>query len=313
MQVEIQRRFSRGMAFQWFYVLSNAMTTGSAGETNNSTVPDPAAFLPGSVPTDYDQFNRYWNYRRDINIPHHRIRWNFVYELPVGKGKHFLPNAGSALNRLAGGWQLSAYASMRDRYWALPTGNWGTFGQVEIYGSKYPVQDCRGTSQNATVATCIPGYLYSNGYIPASQINSHNPNGVPNGVMGVPANYTPSNTPIYPIPPGGCPAGDPNCGTNNVTITLNNGQTVRVAYANNGNHPWRQQYVPGPWSWTVVDASLFKEVPIRERLRLRINLDAFNALNEAGVNMPASATGIIAMNVSNNSPRVLQWTARLNW
>jgi hypothetical protein len=51
MEVEIQRRFNRGLAFQWFYVLSNAMTCGSRGEVaTNSQVPDPVTFLPGTLP-----------------------------------------------------------------------------------------------------------------------------------------------------------------------------------------------------------------------------------------------------------------------
>jgi hypothetical protein len=258
--------------------------------------------------------NRFWNYQRDTDIPHHRIRWNAVYELPVGKGKRFLSRAGGVLDRIAGGWQLSAYASLQSRYWSLPTGNWGYLNNdIQIYGMKYPIKDCRGTGASATVATCVPGYLYYNGYIPANQINSTNSRGVPNGVMGVPSNFAPSNKPIWPAPATGCVSGDPNCETNNVTVALNNGTTVRVAYGNGGLHPWRQQYIPGPWNTPALNASLFKVIPIKERLRLRINLDAFNSLNMPGVNNVASATGIIAMNTSNNSPRSLQWTARLTW
>jgi hypothetical protein len=314
LEVELARRFARGLAFQWFYVLSNAMKTGSRGEVNNSTVPDPVTFLPGTAPSNYDALNRFWNYQRDTDIPHHRIRWNTVYELPFGKGKRFLSNGGHVLDRLAGGWQVSAYGAVQSRYWALPTGNWGYQGEIEIYGMKYPIQDCRGTGQNAAVATCNPGYLYYNGYIPANQINSYNSRGVPNGVMGVPSSYKPSSLPIWPAPVSGCGSGDPNCETNNVTIALNNGTSVRVAYGNGGLHPWRQQYIPGPWTTMPVNASLFKVVPIHERFKLRINLDAFNALNMPGVNNVSNpGAGIILMNTSNNSPRTLQWTARLNW
>ncbi len=312
MEVEVQRRFSGGLAFQWFYVLGNAMKTGSRGEVNNSTVPDPATFLAGTVPVDYDQMNRFWNYQRDTDVPKHRMRWNTVYELPLGKGKKFFPNAGGVLNRFAGGWQVSAYGSVQSRYWSLPTGNWD-LSNVEIYGLKYSIQDCRGTGTNATVASCIPGYLYYNGYIPANQIGSYNKNGVPNGVMGVPSNYKPSNQPLYPEPATGCPAGDAMCGTNNVIVALNNGTTVRVAYGNNGAHLWRQQYVPGPWNTMTVNSSLFKVIPINERFRVRLNIDAFNVLNMPGMNNVAPATGIIAMNTSNNAPRSLQWSLRLNW
>jgi hypothetical protein len=312
LQVELQRRFSGGMAFQAYYVLSNALYTGSQGETTNSNVPDPAAFLPGTVPTDPDAMNRFWNYQREASIPQHRFNWNVVYQLPIGKGKRFLASAGPVLDRIVGGWQLSGYATVQSRYWALPTGNWD-LGTVQVYGFKYPIQDCRSTAANATNASCIPGYLYYNGYLPANLINTHNRNGVPNGIMGVPSNYQPAQQPLYPIPSGGCATGDPTCGTNNVIVPLNNGTTVRVAYGNNGLHPWRNQYVNGPWTTMPVNASLFKVVPIHERLKLRIQMDAFNALNMPGVNNVASATGFIAFNTSNNSPRDLQWSLRLNW
>src|SRR5690348_8873827 len=126
-------------------------------------------------------------------------------------------------------------------------GNWD-LGEIKSYSFHYRIRDCRATAANATASSCIPGYLYYNGYLPANQINSHNKNGVPNGVMGVPSNYQPAQQPLYPIPPGGCGANDPTCGTNNVMVALNNGTTVRVAYGNNGLHPWRNQYMPGPWT-----------------------------------------------------------------
>ena len=63
---------------------------------------------------------------------------------------------------------------------------------VEIYGDKYPIEDCRS-------GACFPGYLWWNGYIPANQINSVDRNGKPNGVMGVPANYKPAAAPLIPL------------------------------------------------------------------------------------------------------------------
>jgi hypothetical protein len=46
-------------------------------------------------------------------------------------------------------------------------------------------------------------------------------------------------------------------------------------------HPWRQQYFPGVRQWGL-DASLFKAIPINERLVMRINADFFNILNRPG-------------------------------
>ena len=311
--VQVERRFSSGLAFQGWYALSNALNTvGTTSETTTVSLNDPYTYLPGTVPTNRNAENRFINYQRDSTIPHHRISGNMVYQIPVGKGKKFLTGAGRALDLLVGGWQMSGYTTLQSRYWALPTSYMG-FGTAQIYGFKYPIEDCRSTAATATVASCLPGYLYYNGYIPPTQINSVNKNGVPNGVEGVPSSYVPAEHPLNPIPTAGCPAGNSLCGTDNVYVTLKNGTQVLTQLTNNGLNPWRNQYVPGPWTVPAVNASLFKEFTIHERLKLRLQMDAFNVLNMPGMNNVTSLTGIIDMSTSNNSARVLQWTARINW
>ena len=41
--------------------------------------------------------------------PGHLLQWNFVDELPLGKGKHFLSGASGLANRIVGGWEVSGY------------------------------------------------------------------------------------------------------------------------------------------------------------------------------------------------------------
>jgi hypothetical protein len=62
-----------------------------------------------------------------------------------------------------------------------------------------------------------------------------------------------------------------------------------------------------------VHGSLFKVIPLNERLKLRLNMDFFNVLNMPGVRLPDAGTGILSLQNSNNAPRQLQWTLRLNW
>ena len=313
LQVEMQRRFDKGLGFQWSYVMSNSMWAGSGQQVQGSSsqLPDPVTFLPGSVPSNFDAYNRFYNYARDPYIPQHRVKWNVIYELPLGTGKPLLSNSGKLLNRIVGGWQLAASSSIGSRYITLPTDNWGSFGPVEVYGRKYPVQDC-------TSGTCFNSYLWYNGYIPANQINSHNAAGQCTGICGVPSNYHPSNQPIWPIPATSNPS-DPNVslyGTNIVYVPLQNGSQQRVAL-DTGLNPWRNQLIPGPWAWTM-DSSLFKVIPITERLKLRLNLDAFNVFNMPGTALPDPGTplpdtGVISMQTSGNTPRQLQWSVRLTW
>ena len=304
-QLEAERRYSRGMAFQVFYLLSNSTSTGATpsqgGDFTVNAVYQPDIFLPGTMPQNLDQRIRFYRYARDTDIPQHRIRWNFLYDLPVGRGKALLGNTGTRLNRLIGGWQVAGYGSTQSRWWSLPAGNWGLFGQPQIYGTQYPIQDCRS-------GQCFPGYLYYNGYIPANRIN------VTGGVMGVPSNYTPSSAPLYPTPANGGSPSDPNFRyyeTNNVFVPLKNG-TQQLVALDTGLNPWRNQAIKGPWL-TSMNASLYKTVPIKERLFLRINLDAFNVFNQPGLPLPDPTTGILSLRTSAQGARVLQYSARLTW
>ena len=86
-QLELERRYSKGVAFQVFYVLSNTFGAGGQGFSGTSVVREPNQFMPGAVPTDYDKLNRLLSYQRDITIPKHRVRWNWIVDLPFGKGK----------------------------------------------------------------------------------------------------------------------------------------------------------------------------------------------------------------------------------
>lgn len=307
-QFEVQRRYRDGISWQFFYVLSNALGTGNiaTGDSSTNAIFNPEVYLPGAVPQDIDARNRLLNFRRDTDIPKHRFRWNFLVDLPVGPGKRFLNSKHPVLSRLVGGWQIASYGSRRSRYWELPDSNWGSLGNVEIYGTKYKIEDCRS-------GRCIPGYLYWNGYIPANRINSVDAQGRPNGVMGVPDNYTPSNTPVWPTPASGIPAGDPNAAlyeTNNVNVRLKNGSVQRVGLDTN-LHPWRQQYFNAPWVFDM-SASLFKTVQITEQVQARFNIDAFNVLNNPGLGIPGD-NGILSLQNSNNTPREIQLTLRLSW
>jgi hypothetical protein len=304
--VEIAHRYSKGYAFQAFYVMQNALACSGNRYVLSRFPQQPLGnFLPGAVPADEQERNRFLNYFRDPDVAKHRFTYNWLVDLPFGKGKKLARNATGVLDRLIGGWQIAGSGTMVSNWWTLPTSNYMT-GNVEIYSKQYPVQDCRS-------GVCYPGYLYWNGYIPANRINSYDANGKPNGVMGVPSTYKPSNNPLIPTPANGGSPSDPlypYYETNTAFVPLKNGTVQRVAFNNNLN-PWRNQYVLGPMTY-MLNASLFKTVRIREGMFLRFNADFFNVLNLAGTPLPAS-DGIIQMRNSANVPRQLQLTGRLSW
>lgn len=274
--IEVLRRQKDGWSYQFFYTLSNNFRSGGNG----------------------------W---RDTAVPHHWLRWNWLVDLPLGRGKEWGGSVSPMMDKLIGGWQLAGTGAYRSSSWTLPTGNWGDLGDIGICGTKRRIEDCRS-------GTCIPGCLYWNGYIPANRINSRDASGKPNGVMDVPDDYKPAHLPIHPTPKEGVAANAPMAPcyeSNNVWIPLKNGTVQRVGM-DTSCHPWRQQYLPGPWNFGV-DASIFKTVRFCERMALRMNADFFNVLNNPGMGLPNSTIGIISLQNSSNGPRQLQLKLRLSW
>jgi len=311
MEFEVERRYSKGVGFQLSYVVGNTLATGATWSPG--VIPATNQFMPGAVPENFDELNRFLNYRRDTDVPKHRVRWNWIVDLPFGSGKLIGGNASGVLDKIIGGWQIAGMGNLRSNYFSLPTGNWNITGEkIEIYGYKYPIQDCRS-------GQCQPGYLWWNGYIPSNRINSYDPvTGKPNGIMGVPDHYKPAVTPLIPwgtteLPPNAPP--DTNIqnhwDSNDVWIPMKDGSVRRQAY-NPGLHPWRNQYMPGVRQWGL-DASLFKNVRFGERVNVRVNADFFNVLNAPGNPNSIGGDGILSTRNSGQAARVLQFGARLTW
>ena len=305
-QFEVERRYAKGIGYQIFYVIGNAMATGKQGVDDTMSVYPESYYLPGTVPSDARERGIFLNYQRDTSVPKHRVHWNWIADLPFGKGKALAGGAKGIVDKLIGNWQIAGRGGLSSSYFQLPTNYYPNGQEIESYGYKYPIEDCRG-------GTCRPGYLWWNGYIPANQINSYDAQGRPNGVMGVPANYKPSTEPLIPYPKTPNPADPmfPYYGSNTVWMTLKDGTSQRTTYSP-PLHPWQNQFMPSVRSWDV-SASLFKTIPIRERFQVRLNVDFFNVLNKAGNPNSVGADGILSTRNSGNSPRQLQFSLRLSW
>jgi hypothetical protein len=312
LRFELERRYSKGIGYQLFYVAGNNLSTltGGTGGWDGGQLLAASQFLPGAVPTDHNERNRLLNYKRDISVPKHRVRWNWIVDLPFGKGKMLGRNANALTQAVIGGWQLAGTGTVRSNYFSLPTDQYFN-GAAEVYGKKYPIQDCRS-------GTCFPGYLWWNGYIPQNQINSRDAQGRPNGIMGVPDNYRSAGRPLIPwgstTAPANFPAGaslQSFWDTNTVWVRLDNGTVQQVGF-NDNLHPWRNQFLPGVWEWGQ-DASLFKEFNVREAVRVRLNIDAFNVFNAPGIPTGVSSNGLVSTRESGKGSREMQFTLRVSW
>ncbi|MDQ6675851.1 MAG: carboxypeptidase-like regulatory domain-containing protein [Acidobacteriota bacterium] len=304
LQLNYQKQYRRGVAYQIFYVYSRAFRVGGNTFRDSSLYP-AANFLPGTLPAGLDPgtvlkpsqaLNRYENYHVDTAIPEHHIQFNGILDMPVGKGKRFLRNSNRFVDALLGGYQVAFVGQVVSQSFQVDAANWGTTSPVQIYKSSVPINDCRS-------GVCHPAYEWFNGYVAPTVINA-----AKNGITGLPANYVPYLAPINNTP------GTANYGNNNVPVTLKNGTQVQTGYSPGpaGANPFSQTVLPGPNNY-VTDISLYKVFSITERVKFRLNVDAFNALNIQGRVNPNKTDGIESLQTSYWTPRQIQFSARLTF
>ena len=106
LEVQIERRLSKGMSYNLAYVWAKSLDTRSfdptitvVGTGNSATAAD--------TPTDIN--NRRLNYAPSDFDRRHVVQWNFVSELPFGKGKRWMGNASKMTDRVLGGWEVTGY------------------------------------------------------------------------------------------------------------------------------------------------------------------------------------------------------------
>ncbi len=319
-KAELERRYSKGVGFQVMYQFFNSTKAASHGWYYDSMVSPVSSFLPAEQIPDHHRYMKTYMYKRDTNIPHDELRWNWIVDVPVGKGKKFLGHANKFLDAFVGGWQLTSMGRWRNNWITLPAGtNWPTGEPVHYYGRDIPIQDC-------TSGVCRNAFLMWNGYIPAYLINSVDANGKPNGYMGIPSNYKPATAPLWPYPAdyrSRTAANDPNFnnyGNSYIWLPVTNQSApVRFNYSGTANdqmyspvHPWNGAAILGAGNWNF-DTALFKAFSIAERAKLRVQCDTFNTFNHPGDVASAGGSGVASNYGSQNSARVLQLSMRMTW
>ena len=93
MTAEVERRLARGLQFQSSWVWARDIGDLERGQALEN-------------PFDRARERSVWP-----DIPTHRFSTNWIYQLPWGKGKPFLSNAGRVLDAIVGGWEVSGIYS----------------------------------------------------------------------------------------------------------------------------------------------------------------------------------------------------------
>jgi len=99
LQVRGEKRFSGGLQFQGNFTWASAFDFAN----------------------DYFLWNHNIDYGREGGVRRFVFNFNGFYELPFGRGKHFLKSAGRAADLLIGGWQLSGLGTWESGYPFTPS------------------------------------------------------------------------------------------------------------------------------------------------------------------------------------------------
>jgi hypothetical protein len=214
----------------------------------------------------------------------HSFGWTWGYPLPIGRGKHFLNSAPRWLDSVVGGWQITGFT------------HWQTGAPITISSNRQTF------SSGVTSTPVLVG-------MSASQLQSH---------IGV---YRTGNS-VYWL--------DPSLGLNTakgLTSTANfcaPGQTsacwAEPAPGTLGQLAYNG--FSGPRFFDQ-DASISKNIQIKERLRFEMRLEAYDLFNNpnfggAQLSLDGTTFGQLTSTVDTArgggvTSRIIQWAARLHF
>ena len=94
-----ERRYSRGLALSASYTFSKSLDTGGGSLSNFSDQHSGAPQNSADIAAEKG---------RSAFDTRHRLAFNAVYELPIGRGKALAANASGFVQQLVGGWQVNS-------------------------------------------------------------------------------------------------------------------------------------------------------------------------------------------------------------
>lgn len=264
LQFEVRKKFSQGLALQANYTFQKTLT--------NAPGTDQRRFE-----FQLDPNRDFLEYSRATYDQTHVFNMNAIYELPFGKGKYFLTDAGPFLNRLVGGWQLNSIVSIAS---GAP---FGIFDPRGAYSTT--ARSTRNTATSSLTKEEIKNLvgLYN----------------TPNG--------------IYYINPAVI---DPNTGrgANGINSPAFAGQVFFNTQPGQVGNTERF-FLNGPMYFNI-DASLFKKINITERVNVQVRAEAFNLLNHTNFFLgqaPSINSATFGKITQTFSPRIMQFGFRLEF
>lgn len=138
MKLEIGRRFHSGLQFDVNYTLSKTLTDYEGGQSQRDAYRDNANRRLDKTYAGIDA--------------RHVINGNFIWEIPVGKGRRWLSSGNAFVNGLLGGWQMNGI-------FAYSTGSPFTIssGRNKLTVDDASTADCNGCKPGMTAKVIRSG------------------------------------------------------------------------------------------------------------------------------------------------------------
>ena len=296
-QTEVERRYTNGLGFQWFYTFARVLTTSDAGGFTsgggsiNSTgggafqVPENIQILDAPNLSYNERLKL--GYYNSTNVPAHRMRWNGIYTLPFGRGKKFGADVSRGWDAVIGGWEVAFIGDWRSGNWLSVASGRYLFGDPTLSADERLLMTYGGRTQRLWFRGDMNPLLASD--VDQGQLQQLVPVDRSQRVLK-PVGTNFDNRIPQPLADGS---------VRNTTVTDNVNWNARNFYS-------------GPGAW-VQDISVFKNFTITERVELRFTADFFNAFNHGNDQDPNTTTGLQDLFAQTNEPRIIQFSLRLSW
>jgi len=258
LQASFKHRFGQGLVFTASYTFSKFLSDTGGPEEWGSINGDQG----GSGIRNFYNLKADWSVDGD-DIPHSLVL-NYVYDLPVGRGKKFGSGMNAIADEIVGGWQVSGITTAQSGF-PMSIGASGNSGSV-FGGNQHAVLTGAGPKANGC------------GGLPS-----------PNGGL----------TPFYPVGSKNGPRcffnGQPATGGNNGPGAF--GPTPDFTF---GTAPRYFSNLRAP-GYVNQDLTIGKWFSLKERLRLQFAVQMFNAFNHANFDIPAAGIGSVNLGESSGT------------
>jgi hypothetical protein len=245
LQIELRRRLSKGLLLQANYTFSKSLTNYFF--SSQTTFGQPLTLRAENEKLEH--------YRAPQDLTH-AFKVNWIYELPVGRGRWLLGNANGVTERLLGGWEFHGTSRIQ-------SGRPFQFGNVQLVGmTRSELQDAIKIRKNPNqTVTFLPDDIILNTRrafnVSATSATGYSSLGVPTGRYIAPANSR------------GCVQAFPGqCGFSNLIVD-------------------------GP-KFVRFDLSVVKKVRITERSNFEFRAEFLNAFNTINFLIGGSAAADVA-------------------